>query len=746
MTAHKKNIRKKNFRCYKDNYEHLLDELKKLDLLLQLRVLLFRQKLDAQRDSIAASSMYISDEEIDWLLNQDEFFQDETSEILDVRKQLERLQNNIDANVRNSIEQGVYLALPQLAHFFGLSSFEIEVIVVCLAPELNRKYEKIYAYLQDDITKKKPSIDLVLDLLCESKIDRWKVLTYFTSHVPLFHAGILRKTDEMQSFPGSGDLAQSLKLDPRILNFLLANDAIDKRLIDIIRIDKPSVSLENVFVDGAIKNKLLNLTRNYFSDSIRGQKKLVLHLHGPYGVGKSDLALGICKHLNCSLIHIDAELLIGQDSEAEKLLWLAFRESLLLQTAVYIDNVDVFQLEGARTKSIMKTMTRLVSEYGWHTFLSGEKPLSPKGFFEHTIFHDIELQVPKVSLRIEAWKSALSNLNGCTESNFAEALASRFRLTPGQIKDVVANLGNLFPAQQGQQQLTLTDLFTACRSQSNQNLKETAVKMEPQNSWKDLVLPVEKIALLKEICNQVKHHYRVFHDWGFDQKLTYGKGLSVLFSGPPGTGKTLAAEVIAHELQLDLFKIDLSGVVSKYIGETEKNLAKIFYEAETSNAILFFDEADSLFGKRTSVSDAHDRYANIETSYLLQKMEEYEGIVILATNLRENIDDAFSRRIRFIVEFPFPDKENRFLIWKNHFPKQAPKHEGIDYAYLSEQFQIAGGNIKNIAINSAFLAAENGGIISMEHILAGTKREFEKIGKLWSDKEYEKKQQFKETK
>ena len=196
----------------------------------------------------------------------------------------------------------------------------------------------------------------------------------------------------------------------------------------------------------------------------------------------------------------------------------------------------------------------------------------------------------------------------------------------------------------------------------------------------------------------------------------------------------MGAEVVAHELRLDLYKIDLSGVVSKYIGETEKNLAKVFQEAETSNAVLFFDEADALFGKRTEVSDAHDRYANIETSYLLQKMEEYEGVVILATNLRDNMDQAFTRRIRFIVEFPFPDEASRSRIWRTHFPQESPVSDQVDYDFLAKKFQIAGGNIKNIVLNAAFLAAENGEIIGMEQLLHGTKREFEKMGKLWTEK------------
>jgi SpoVK/Ycf46/Vps4 family AAA+-type ATPase len=225
----------------------------------------------------------------------------------------------------------------------------------------------------------------------------------------------------------------------------------------------------------------------------------------------------------------------------------------------------------------------------------------------------------------------------------------------------------------------------------------------------------------------------VLHTWGFGSRLGYGTGLGVLFSGPPGTGKTMAAEVLAHELDVDLYKIDLSGVVSKYIGETEKNLARIFAEASSGNAILFFDEADALFGKRTEVSDAHDRYANIETSYLLQRIEEYEGVVVLATNLRQNIDEAFTRRIRFVVEFPFPEADDRRRIWQTLFPPGAPLSADVDLVRLAREFAVTGANIKNIVLHAAFLAAAEGTDIGRPHILRGTRREFEKIGKLWAE-------------
>ena len=571
-------------------------------------------------------------------------------------------------------------------------------------------------------------------MLCDTQADRWTARTIFSDHAPLFRAGILHTADDLQSPSGSSGLARFLKLDPRILNYLLGNNNIDGRLIGIAQVFGPPTSIDHILVDSLIKTRLLNLTKHHFSMQNPGKKRLVLHFHGPCGVGKRELALGICGQLNCPLLCLDLELLLAHESDFETSMRLAFREGLLLQAALYLDNADILLKDDDKMKAFVKKMANVIGEYGWLTFLAGEKPWSPKGVFEQVVFHTVKLPVPDVPLRLTAWEKALENMVVDTKKEFAAQLANQFRLTPGQIGYAAEFAENYRASKNGQKEISLPDLYTACRNQSNQKLSEMAVKIESHYSWKDIILPEKKLSQLREICSQVKHRYRVFGEWGFDQKLSYGKGLSILFTGPPGTGKTMAAEVIAHELQLDLYKIDLSGVVSKYIGETEKNLSKIFQEAETSNAILFFDEADALFGKRTEVSDAHDRYANIETSYLLQKMEEYEGMVILATNLRENMDEAFTRRIRFIIEFPFPDESSRSKIWQSHFPKEAPLGDEIDYEFLSKHFQVAGGNIKNIVLNAAFLAAENGGVIGMQHILDGTRGEFEKIGKLWDEK------------
>ena len=341
--------------------------------------------------------------------------------------------------------------------------------------------------------------------------------------------------------------------------------------------------------------------------------------------------------------------------------------------------------------------------------------------------------MPDVPLRRTAWKRALEQVSSTSTDSLETELAVQFRLTPAQIRGAAARIVQQQAMRGDGGELAPADAYAACRRQSHHKLSELAIKIEPHYTWEDLVLPAVQQERLKELCRQVMYRHRVLSEWGFERKLARASGVSALFAGPSGTGKTMAAEVIAHELRRDLYKVDLSGVVNKYIGETEKNLAKIFLEAEASNAILFFDEADALFGKRTKISNAHDRYANVETSYLLQRVEAYEGVVILATNLRENIDEAFTRRITFVVDFPFPDIASRKVIWRTHFPPQAPVGDDVDYDWLSSQLQVTGGAIKNIVLTAAFLAAADGGVIGMSHLLGGARREFEKIGKLWNE-------------
>jgi hypothetical protein len=717
-----------NAGAYRDNYEHLEDELDRLDLLLRLRAMTLRLHNQAHPEAQAQRAVYITSEEVAWLLAPDAPSRPEEAALMELRAELARLGAAIEGRVERSQQAGLFLALPHLGQIFGLSAFELEAVVICLAPELRRKYDRLYAYLQDDITRKRPSVDLVLELLCETEAECWSGRRLFCATAPLLRAGLLEQVDDPHSPSGSSGLAQFLRLDPRVCHYLLGSNPLDARLVDLVRLFRPDGVPNPLAMEPSVPANVLGLVEHYLAPGGTEPHKLVVYLHGPYGAGKRDLALHTCRQLGCSLLSLDVELLMAQGAAAPGLLHLAFREGLLQQAVPYLERAEALFGEAARP--LLKALEVAIAEYGWLVFLTSTAPWTLKDAFTGCAFQPVALPVPDVPLRAAAWRRSLDGrVPGA--GGWADQLAGQFRLTPGQIRAAVERAENRRVMAPEPRALGLSDLATACRQVSHHKLGELAVKVEPHYGWDDIVLPADKVAHLREIADQVRHQYRVFGAWGFGKKLSHGKGLSALFTGPPGTGKTMAAEVLAHDLELDLYKVDLSGVVSKYVGETEKNLARIFEEAEASNAILFFDEADALFGKRTDISDAHDRYANIETSYLLQKMEAYEGVVILATNLRENMDDAFTRRIRFVVEFPFPDEASRLRIWQTHFPGEAPVSKEIDYGYLARELPVAGGNIKNIVLNSAFLAASDGGVIEMGHVLHGVRREFEKMGKLW---------------
>ncbi|HJQ82468.1 MAG TPA: ATP-binding protein [Candidatus Binatia bacterium] len=611
--------------------------------------------------------------------------------------------------------------LTALQQEFGLSGFDVDAIVIALAPEIDLRYERIYGYLQDDVTRRRPSVDLIAGLLGDSPEGRFVALQRFAPHAPLVRHGLIHLLSDGGQRPL---LAAGVALDDAVVRALLRHDGLDARLTASCE-TIAAIPLDAVPVAAETRVGVAALTR----EAAATRRPLRLYLEGPADAGTRQLAQGIAGLLGGALLAADVGRLLAAGPDFESLLALLFREARLRGAPLFLAGVDV--LRGDERAPRLQLLLRQLAGHPGVAILAGERPWAPLRALDGGPDDVVVVELPALEFteRLACWRDTLAAAGVVLPDADVDALASRFRLTAGQVAGAVAAARSASRVSAPTAAPTSADLFAAARALSSRDLGALARKIRPNYRWDDIVLPADQLAQLREICAQARYRHVVFGDWGFGRKLSLGKGLNVLFSGPPGTGKTMAAEVIASELGLELFKIDLSQVVSKYIGETEKNLSAVFAEARSGNAILFFDEADALFGKRSEVRDAHDRYANIEIAFLLQKIEEYEGIAILATNLRQHLDEAFTRRLTFAVDFPFPDEPHRRLIWNAVWPRQAPLSTTLDLDFMARQFKLAGGSIKNVAVAAAFLAAEQGGAVTTRHLLLATRREFQKMGK-----------------
>ena len=693
-------------------FHELLPQLKRLDRLLERAAAVAQAVYGAKAAADPFRGLHISQSEVEQLLAREP-----GAPALRAADLEETLPDTVDENSR----------LGWLQRTFTLTAFELDVILLALAPELDLRYERLYAYLQDDVSRRRPSIDLALNLLSPSAEAKLANRAYFAPEATLVRHHLIHLFADPHQ-PQAPLLAHCLKLDEQIVGLLLGQDSLDSRLAACCQLIEPVVALEDLPLAADMQRTLPVLAGQAHAE----RRPLRLYFQGPRGAGKRRTAEALARTLGVRLLVVDVARALAVELDFARLLKVVLREAWLQNGILYLDDLDGLRSE-ERAILYRRLLEALVEDTGI-TILAGAKPWTPPGHGLMGVLV-VPFAIPEFAQRRASWETHLAAHGVVLAAQDVEVLADRFRLTSEQIADAVATAcnhslwrGTAEPVA-GQQVALPDDLFAAARAQAGHDLGALTRKIEPLHAWDDIVLPEDALTQLREICQRVAHRQRVLAEWGFGRKLSLGKGVNALFSGPSGTGKTTAAEIIAGELGLDLYKIDLSAVVSKYIGETEKNLERIFSAAENANAILFFDEADALFGKRSEVRDAHDRYANIDIAYLLQRMEQYQGLAILATNLRQNMDEAFVRRLQFIVEFPFPDESQRLHIWRIHFPAEAPRDEAIDYAFLARQFRLAGGSIKNIVLSAAFHAAADDEPIAMEHLLKATRREYQKLGK-----------------
>lgn len=450
------------------------------------------------------------------------------------------------------------------------------------------------------------------------------------------------------------------------------------------------------------------------------------HIYGKHGSGRRSWILEFCRRQKRSLLILDGRIL---KEENQELLGDALRECRIYGAYLMIRDLPDGWFEGGAYR---EKLFRWMGQEGEVLFTVGEGPLAPGRYLEGTAFLELELPVPGFEESCRLWEKNLKRAGA--EELPAQEWANKFVFSPGQIEKAVESAAR-YAFAQNRNRLSREDIQRGCYHLLREGMGKKAVRIRSGYVWEDLILPPLQKQKLREACSQVLCRKQVYEAWGFEKTVPYGRGTSVIFAGPPGTGKTMAAQVMASELCLDLYRIELSAVVSKYIGETEKNLEEIFEQAKKSQVILFFDEADVLFSKRTEVRDSNDKYSNMEAAFLLQKMEEYEGITVLATNFLQNFDEAFKRRMKFIIDFPFPDAPQRLEIWKKVFPGETPVKEEMDYEFLASSFELSGSNIRNAALHGAFLAAAEGEKVSMRHILRGIQNEYAKSGKILGRKQ-----------
>jgi hypothetical protein len=695
-----------------DNLACIRAELDYLDLLLRRAVVMARAHRPAS-DRDAFRGLVISDDTVDTLVDTVTF----AGEPRKARDLLADLDRQIASRRLGRVPP------PNTAHLatlFGLGEAECDLLLIALAPELETRFETIYAYLQNDVTRKRPSVELALDLICEGFADKVAARHMLEAGAPLRRLRIIELGEE--TYDRRPTLLRCfLKLDESVIRFLL---------------DQPPSAMAGVRMvsPGAAQDFDLSAETKQTLDVLKGVLRSRGTAHGVVQMlGKDEApieqaAITLGTALDRRLLFVTPGRL-AEDADAA---FALVRDAALWNALPVLVNGDPPEAmaERARLGAAEASFWDAIHEGGLGAIVLGGAE-NPARFPAGMQVWQIAVTPPDVEGRAAGWRAATQGLIPDAD---AERLADMFPFGAARMERAVGMVRSRAelrePSAAG---VTMADLVQAGRALATPNLQRFAVAVSPRYDWDDLVLPSDRLQQLRTVAARVGNRQIVQREWGFGEKLSRGRGVAVMFSGVPGTGKTMAAEVMANALSLPLFQIDLSTVVSKYIGETEKQLGVIFAEAERSQCILFFDECDAIFGKRTEVKDAHDRYANTEVNYLLQRLEQYDGIVLLATNFQKNIDDAFLRRLHDSIDFPFPDDVAREHIWRKQFPTRAPVDADVDYGFLARQFKLPGGNIRNAALYAAFRAAEEGGrsaTIRMEHLLEGVRREFQKQGKL----------------
>jgi hypothetical protein len=611
-----------------------------------------------------------------------------------------KARDEIEAAADAAEREGADLRLRRLARNFHLDEIDIELLLIAMAPDVDARFERLYGYLQDDVSRRRASVGLGLEL-CGLPSSSAYARSRLAPGAPLVDEYLVQVEENDRPV-----LTRPLRVPDRVAAHLLGSDIPDA-------------------VVAALAYQCEHAAPELAATMVRwmreGGSRLAYIRERP-GASGAALASSAFAQVRRPTLALDLERLRPED-DLPIVAALTAREAGLTGAGVVAGPVEVLIAKGVpavRAFSEMPSMVVLVGARSWDPGWARDVPFI------------CEAPIPDATQRAELWRR---NLNGDTPPGLDLAgTMAQFRLTAEQVHR--AARAARMEAHAREIPLDEDELKAGARAQNAAGLERLARRIQPAVGFVDLVLPPDTMAQLKELLTRARYREQVLDVWKMGGPAARRRGLTALFAGPSGTGKTMAAEVLASELGLDLYTVDLATVVDKYVGETEKNLDRIFAEAERVNGVILFDEADALFGKRSEVSDAHDRYANVEVAYLLQRMELFDGIAILATNLRSNLDEAFTRRLDSLVDFPEPEREYRLKLWERSLGTAMPRAGDLDLVFLAESFKLAGGAIRNIVVAAAYAAAEHGQPLSMAHLIRATQREYLKMGRLCVESEF----------
>jgi len=617
------------------------------------------------------------------------------------KKEIIKAEKHIKA--RERLSQKDKTKINNLCELFGMGEFWRFFFTASAAVSFDRKYETLFCVIQEDLLAKYPSVGIIIALYNMIHTISQEEVAYILN-IEETPFKFLFESKSRQNL----SLTSVMKVKGRIINYLMNYDGVSPQYIDLIKTfnEYKPFSSDYTFL------KEIESMEGLLSN-VKSEKTNIFNIYGSNGIGKRDFVEKLASRMDFSLILADLE---GAEDYKE------FQENIILEAYLKEAAVCIYNVRNDDdSKNIIKALSDSIGEM---FVLSEEKLIMD---IEKTALFSLELKDLTAKQRLTAWNAALKNYD--YKNIDIETTANKYILNPENIKKVLdtAQMNSFYL---GRSYIEQSDIVKAIKQYNENQLGEQAVLINALFTWEDLVINEEQRKQLNLICNHIKYKRIIEEEWGFGKKTPYGKGISAMFFGLPGTGKTMAVQVIANELGMDLYRIDISQMISKYIGETEKNISELFKKAKKVNAILFFDEADALFAKRSEVNDSNDRSANAQTAHLLQKLEEYEGICILATNYLGNIDEAFKRRIKFIVNFEFPDVKTRLKLWETILPKEAKTENDIDFEFFAEKFELSGSNIKEILINAAYIAVAEGKKLSNYHIVEAIKNNYYKSGKI----------------